>query len=45
MKKMIMKIDEYGYVSLSELESIPMMERDLYFHDKKIVDIINEGEY
>lgn len=22
--------DEYGYVSLSELESVPLMERDLY---------------
>lgn len=26
--------DEYGYVSLNELKSVPLMERDLYFQPK-----------
>jgi len=34
--------DEYGYVSLKELESIPLMERDLYFPKKKLGDVVNE---
>ncbi|RAP49210.1 MAG: hypothetical protein BZ138_08010 [Methanosphaera sp. rholeuAM270] len=30
--------DEYGYVSLKELEGIPMMERDLYLPEGKTLE-------
>ncbi len=36
--------DEYGYVSLRELDSIPLMERDLYFKNKKLGEIIHNEQ-
>lgn len=34
--------DELGYVSLNELKSLPLMERDLYFKETKLGEVMKE---
>ena len=36
--------DELGYWSLSELQSVPMIERDLHWNNKVTLEQIQKGE-